>query len=293
VNSEDEIRSSFQPYYEATTVAEVADPQHLYVLQHQLEAAKVYTSSEVEAFCKVFYAPRKSQSTADHAELYRHLAPAVDRFKALDSEVQDEFRVALKAFVAQYSFLAQILPFTDPDLEQLYTFGRFLEMKLPLDPRKNPLKLDADTALAFYRLDRIHDGSIPLVAGEPGEVYGPTVAGSKWAKPEEVRLSEVITILNERFGTDFTEADQLFFEQLMEHAKSDEQVRKWAGANPLAGFSLPMKAKLRDAIVDRMALNEAIATKYLNEADFENVVFGELVRRIHKDLKDTETAKTA
>jgi hypothetical protein len=79
----------------------------------------------------------------------------------------------------------------------------------------------------------------------------------------------------------------------VEHAKSDEQVRKWAGANPLSGFSLPMKSKLRDAIVDRMSQNEAIATKYLNEADFESVAFGELVRRIYRELRDVEAPRPA
>jgi hypothetical protein len=38
---------------------------------------------------------------------------------------------------------------------------------------------------------------------------------------------------------------------------------------------------LRDAIVDRLEQNEAIATRYLNEEDFENVAFGELVKRIY------------
>lgn len=41
---------------------------------------------------------------------------------------------------------AQIMPFVDADLERLYTYGRFLELKLPQDPKKAPLKLDAETA---------------------------------------------------------------------------------------------------------------------------------------------------
>ena len=290
VNDEEEVRKSFQPYYEQTTVSETADPQRLYELQHQLSEAQVYTPSEVDAFCKVFFTPRKSQTTADHAEFYHHLAPAVDRFTSLEPEAQDEFRVALGAYVRLYSFLAQILPFTDSDLEKLYTFGRFLEMKLPLDPKKTPLKLDADTALAYYRLDLIRQGSIPLTVGEPGEVYGPASAGTKWAKPEEVKLSEVITILNDRFGTDFTSADQLFFDSVVEEAKADEQVKKWAGANPLDGFSLAMKGKLRDAIVDRLDKNQEIATRYLDEQDFENVAFGELVKRIYEDLRQGKPA---
>jgi type I restriction enzyme, R subunit len=285
VNDEEELRRSFQPYYEQTTVSESADPQHLYELQHHLEAAQVYTQSEVDAFCKVFYAPKAKQTTADNAEMYRLLAPAVDRFKALQPDAKEEFRVALGAFVRLYSFLSQILPFTDPDLEKLYSFGRYLETRLPRDERKNPLDLDAETVLAYYRLDRVHDGSIPLMAGEAGEVVGPVSAGTKWAKPEEVKLSQVIDILNERFGTQFAEADQLFFDSLIAEAKADDQVKLWAEANALHSFALAMKGKLRDAVVDRLDKNDRIATRYLNEDEFQNVTFNELVRRIYEDLK--------
>jgi type I restriction enzyme, R subunit len=126
-----------------------------------------------------------------------------------------------------------------------------------------------------------------LVAGEPGEVASPVSAGTKWAKPEEVKLSQVIDILNERFGTDFTQADQLFFDSVVAEAKADEQVRRWAEANPLQGFALAMKSKLRDAVVDRLDKNDRIATRYLNEDDFQNVAFNELVRRIYEGIRKT------
>jgi type I restriction enzyme, R subunit len=112
-------------------------------------------------------------------------------------------------------------------------------------------------------------------------------AGTKWAKPEEVKLSQVIDILNERFGTDFTQADQLFFDSVVAEAKADEQVRRWAEANPLQGFALAMKSKLRDAVVDRLDKNDRIATRYLNEDDFQNVAFNELVRRIYEGIRKT------
>lgn len=285
VNDEEEIRRSFQPYYEQTTVAETADHQKLYELQHQLDAAQVYQPSEVEAFCKVFYAPKKKQTTADHAEMYRRLQPAVDRFAALEPDAQDDFRTGLGAYVRLYAFLAQILPFTDPDLEKLYTFGRFLEMKLPLDQRKNPLKLDAETALAYYRLDKISEGRIELRAGESSPVYGPTEAGTRRTETEKAKLSEIIEVLNERFGTEFKKADQLFFDSVIEETKSDAEVQQRAAANTLENFSLAMKSKVRDAIVDRMDKNEGIVTRYLNEPEFEEAAFKALVRKIYEELK--------
>src|SRR5207249_3749170 len=120
------------------------------------------------------------------------LGPAVDRFKALDDEKKDEFRNVLKAFVRLYSFLSQVMPFQDPDLEKLYSFARFLELKLPTDERLGGLAIDDDVALASYRLDKISEGRISLAADGPVGLYGPTELGTRAAKEKDVPLSEII-----------------------------------------------------------------------------------------------------
>ena len=160
MNDAADIQRSFQPYYEQTVVAESADPHQLYELQHRLEAMQVFWANEVETFCKLFYAPKAKQTVNDQAEMYRALGPAVDRFKALDDDKQEEFRNALTGYVRLYAFLSQVMPFADEDLERLYTFARFLELKLPRDEKKAPLNLDGEVALAFYRLDKISEGQI-------------------------------------------------------------------------------------------------------------------------------------
>jgi type I restriction enzyme R subunit len=218
--------------------------------------------------------------------MYRHLQPAVDRFVALEPEAQDAFRVALGAYVRLYSFMAQILPFTDPDLEKLYTYGRFLELKLPQDPKKNPLKLDGEAVLAAYRLDKIHEGSIELHAGEHAAIYGPTGEGGlRRAEPEQVKLSQVIDVLNERFGTNFTQADQLFFDQVVAQAKTDGEVVQRAEANPFDNFALALRARLKDLMIDRMDQNADIVSRYLNEREFEEVAFAEMAKRIYEEIR--------
>lgn len=289
VNDAEEIRRSFQPFYEQTTVAEQADPKQLYELQHRLEAMQVFWASEVEGFCKVFYAPKEKQTTADHAEMYRHLNPAVDRFKALDEDKQDEFRNALSGYVKLYAFLAQVMPFGDPDLEKLYSYARFLELKLPQDPKKNPLDLDGDVALKYYRLEKISEGSIALASGEAAPLKGMTAVGTKKAPAQEAPLSEIIEVLNERFGTEFTVADQLLFDQFVEAAKQDTEIVQRAEANVLDNFALWMKAKIEGLMIDRMDQNQEIVTKYLNEPEFQAVAFGLLVKRIYDEIRKGAT----
>ena len=40
-------------------------------------------------------------------------------------------------------------------------------------------------------------------------------------RPQAVPLSQLIDLVNERFGTDFNQADQLFFDQIIEAAMTD------------------------------------------------------------------------
>ena len=289
VNDAEEVRRSFQPYYEQTVVAESADPHQLYELQHRLEGMNVFWSQEVETFCKYFYAPKAKQTVNDQAEMYRALGPAVDRFKGLDEEKQEEFRNALTGYVRLYSFLSQVMPFADEDLEKLYSFARFLELKLPRDEKKSPLDLDGDVALKYYRLDKINEGQIVLSLAEPVALRAPTDVGTRKAKDEEVALSEIIEVLNERFGTEFTKADQLLFDQFIEEAKQDKEVVERALANPLDNFELAMKPKVEELMIDRMDQNQDIVNRYLNDPAFQGAAFKAIVKQIYEQIRRNST----
>jgi hypothetical protein len=81
------------------------------------------------------------------------------------------------------------------------------------------------------------EGSIDLSHGRADPLKGPTDLGTARAADEEVALSSLIDKLNERFGTDITEADQLFFDQIRASAETDEKIVEVAKANNLANFS--------------------------------------------------------
>src|SRR5699024_5523752 len=48
VNTPDEIKEAFQPYYEVTGISEVTDPNVLYDFQYELDAMQVYSLQEVQ-----------------------------------------------------------------------------------------------------------------------------------------------------------------------------------------------------------------------------------------------------
>ena len=291
VNEADDIYRAFKPYYDATSLQEGSDPQQLENLKHDLDAAQVYFWSEVEAFARVFYKPVARQSVQDHAGMQLHLQPAVDRFKAMaDEAARSEFREKLNGYVSIYSFMSQIIPYGDPDLEMLYSFGRFLLPHLPLDRDTERVKIGDEVGLEYYRLERIYAGEITLNEGEPAGVKSPTDVGTGKAKEEKAPLSEIIKVLNERFGTNFTEEDRFFFEQIREKAATDDQVIKLRRANPFDKFQLGLRHLIENLMVQRMTDNDKIVTRYMDDKEFGNAAFAVLSKAIYESIPPT--AKT-
>jgi len=286
VNDAENIYRAFKPYYDATGLEESSDPAKLETLKHELDQAQVYHWSEVEAFAQIFYKPEAQQSPADHARMQKHLQPAVDRYKAIeDEDKRREFRDKLSGYVKVYAFLSQIIPYADPDLEMLYSYGRFLLPHLPLDRDTSVVQVGDEVTLQYYRLERVYSGSIDLKAGDLTGVFSPTDVGTGKAKDEKMPLSEIINVLNDRFGTEFTEEDRLFFQQIKEKAAKDEQIIQTALANPLDKFQLGIRKLIEDLFIQRMADNDKIVTRYMDDQMFQNVAFPILAKEIFESIR--------
>ncbi len=252
VNEREEILESFQAYYESTTVNESVDPQRLYELQGELDQAQVYTLSEVNHFASLFFKPRKRQTSADNGALNAALDPAVDRFKAMEEDAREIWRGQLGAFCNLYSFLGQIVPFSDVDLEKRFVFGKMLLKKLPSKGETNPqVYLGDDVALHYYRLEKQAQGAILLAAEGTQELYGPSATGTGKSVDEKEKLSTLIGVVNDRFGTDFDAQDLI--DGVTNQLVADASMQQAASANDRANFGFVAGPAFDGALIDRHA----------------------------------------
>jgi type I restriction enzyme, R subunit len=291
VNEVEGIYLAFKPYYNVTTLQEPSDPAHLELLKHELNSMQVYQWSEVEAFCQIFYLPQYKQNPSDHARMEKHIQPAVDRFNALDEEHKTTFYEKLTAYTRFYSFISQIIPYSDQELEMLYSYGRYLITHLSIDDDGINPHPEKEVDLQFYRIEIVSSGAIVMEEGESSGVKSPTAVGTSKAKDENKPLSEIIQALNDRFGTDFSEEDRLFFEQIKEKASKDDKVIQTARANTLEKFELGIQELIKDLMVQRMADNDGIVTRYMDDVDFQKTVFPILAKDIYKTVLDTTEQK--
>jgi len=289
VNEPDEILAAFQQYYEQATIGDRAEPRQLYELQAKLDAEQVYYKAEVEEFCRIFYKPRINPTPADHAKMNACIDPAVNRWLGLDEDVQEEFLKVLVAYRNLYAFLSQVIPFQDSDLEKLYSYIRFLLTKLPRGGSRDVYNLDDDVALKYYRLQKISEGVIDLHAGvDPTPISGPTSVGTGVSHEEMIELSQLIDILNERFGTEFKPADQLFLDSIREDAAADTTLREAAMANTMENFGYVFLKALEGLFIDRIDQNEEITAKFMNEREFQEIVGKNLLKQVYEQIRSEE-----
>ncbi len=209
----------------------------------------------------------------------------VDRFNNQQEPVQEEFRGHLTAFRNLYAFLSQIMPWFDPGLEQLYVFLRNLSSKLPQAGDGTRFTLDDDVALKYFRLQQMSQGSIDLSLGEADPIKGPTDVGTGRPKDTEVALSTLIDKLNERFGTDFTEADQLFFDQVRSAAEQDERIVEAANANTPGNFYTWFGRIMDELFIQRMEGNDEIVTRVMSDRQFRSATQEHLAKEIYERIR--------
>ena len=294
VNDREEIQEAFKTYYEGAEMGEAVDPARMYAVKGELDASGVYLDEEVERFGAVYFKPKRKQSPSDHQAMNAALDPAVSRFTARRDENEDEaedWRGKVQAFLNLYAFLSQVIPYQDSDLERLYVFLRHLAAKLPRRQSGPAYRFDDEVRLEYYRLQKISEGSIALQDGEARPLDGPTEVGSGMARPQPVPLSQLIDALNERFGTDFNQADQLFFDQIVEAAMTDDGVRQAAAVNPGDKFELVFKGLLENLFVERMDQNEGIFVRFMNDASFQNTVTEWMASEAYRRLKSDDAGQ--
>ncbi len=293
-NEVEDIKESFKPYFERTEIEEPTDPNQLYTLDTKIQSFAILRREEIEAFAEIYYKPRAIQSKRDHGQLNRWIDPAVERYKQQFrdttasvgeekyTEEGEEFKSTLQSFVRLYSFLSQIIDWQDVDLEKHYVYCRYLLTKLPYRSNGGLLDLDDDVVLSSYRNDQTFSGNASLGIGDKKAVYGVTEVGTGGVSEAHISpLSAVIQIINERFGTDFTEEDRLLFDQISGDMMNDNVLMQQARANSREKFKEVFEPKAMQAFVSRHGRNEKIVNDFMSNSELRQLIVTALMNEVY------------
>lgn len=269
VNDAEEIQEAFRPYFEETSSVPT-DPNTLYDMQQRIMSAGIIHKDElrlaVDGILKA--------TTAGSSALKANTDTAVARWNILDDESKLDFKSLCRNYVAAYSFLAQIVPFKDIELEELYYYTKMLERRLLLSNGGGAVDIDDSVVLTHLRTQIIaqsEDLSLEQGSEDPMDPAVVESAGGRQEDETEL-LSRLIADLNERFGLNLTDADRIWFEQQQQHYANDPDLMEVARANDYDNFEMHFVPLVADGLIERHEANEDLFKAFFNQPDFQRMM---------------------
>jgi len=276
VNSADDIKAAFEPFYETTILSEATNPNRLNDLQDALDRTQVYSREQVDDLT-ARYLSGAARDALDPildgcVEVYKH---------DLDADAQIVFKTRARAFVRAYQFLVMILPFKNPYWESLRIFLKLLLPKLPApDDEDGPVGLIESVDMDSYRAEQQATVAIKLQAG--GELQpAPANMAAFRETPQMEYLSTIVQEFNERWGTHWTDADKIrrfLFEDLPADVAKDEEYRNARQHSDRQNARITHERKVTDAFQNIIFDQTALYRLYTDNEEFRRWLLEALFR---------------
>ena len=220
-NSAQDIEDAFQPFYDRIALNREVDPNLLYDIQNTLEKYAVFSKHDVDEFAKEWFS-----KTREIQNLHGKTNANAAAWFRLSEEDRVEFKSQLRDFIKLYSFLSNLIPFSDIYLEKLFLFLRFLLPKLITAGDSLPLSILNMVDIEKLAIRHKEKKSIGLKRGEEG--VDPTLFGSgTHLSDDDIQaLSRIIQDLNSRFNTSFTKDEILVIKALERKISEDEALQQ-------------------------------------------------------------------
>lgn len=278
-NHEDEIQKAFQPYYDRAILTKATDPNKLYDLERTILEFALFDKQDIDAFASVYF---KKGATPE--KLHPLLDPVVEEYIKREKKERFDFRDQVKNYIRLYAFLSQIISFKDIGLEKLYAYLRMLARKLPSDKERLPVEITENVNMDTYRIQQISSGSIELEK-TTGILKPITGLGTGHGTEEKEFLSRIIQEVNQRFGTDFTEGDKVFFAELETRLAGNETLSQSAKTNTREALKLVFSHIFEAQLHAMVESNFDIYKKIVENAEFGSFIKEKMFDEVYEKLR--------
>lgn len=209
-NTHEEIGESFSTFYGQTYLKEPTNIDNIYTLKSELFDYGIYTQYELDDFAKAIL----DEQSED--KIHSKLDNMVKEYNAKSDDEKTEFYTKAKAYLREYSFLAQILPFNDIELEKLSILLKMLITKIA-PPRTEDLAKGIVNNVDLNSIRIILESKKDIELEEDkGGVKPSSADGSSKKEVELERLSNIVKAFNDKFGNIDFGADEKIAKSLVE-----------------------------------------------------------------------------
>lgn len=293
VNEPEDILAAFKVYYDTAELEGTTDPNLVYDLRAKLDAKGYYDDYEVDRVIDVDINPNAKQS-----DLVAAVGPVADRLlnryktalnayraanetgdtdgsKSAKAEMDELilFKRDLQTFLRLYTFLSQIFDYGNTAIEKRAIFYKHLVRLLDFGREREGIDL-SKVKLTHHSL--MHKGShkLNLKKGQADRLDPITEAGGgSVAEEQKMFISAIIEKLNDLFGKETTNQDQLVYVNgvILGKLLESETLQQQATNNSKEQFSgsPDLMKELENAIIEALDAHNDMSTKALNSSEIK------------------------
>ncbi len=278
-NDPEAVRFSFQKFYQEVGLEEETDPNTLYNIQTSIDEFKIFSTEQVDKFCSIFF-----DKDREEGNLHPVLDEVVDNWNGLDDDEQrEDFRLKVASYIRLYSYLSQIINFSDVELEKKYIFYRYLSKKLK-PKTKEKVNIEHLIDLESLRIQKLHDQIDPLEKIDHEYEVIKTTVGT-FTPPAKDLLSEIIETINSRYGINLTDDDKVNIDTVRQKIFEDEEIEKYMnGANSEQNKQDYFKKQFDNVILSLLKDRFDFYKKLDENSGLKNLIFD----KIYKDYRESK-----
>ncbi len=284
VNTCEEIKSAFAPYYTTTLLANSVTPSAIYDLEARIDAYALFDPADIEAANEILYSEKVTSKQKQRLTFF--LQKSKKLLDHYDYDDQREAVATMRSFVRYYEFLLQVSSFEDTELHKKYNFIAYLLSYININHPGGGFNLDGKIKASQFvqRKGKEHISNTlvakPIVKLPTAEHFGLT-------EDKEQRLSEIIDEINARTGKAYdNDVVVKAMLQIRDILMKSERLKTSAKNNTQQDFEFSYFDDIDDALIEGLAQNQDFFSLLLSNDDLKRQVLGIFSEEIYKSLRE-------
>lgn len=283
VNTYEDIKAAFAPYYTTTLLANSVTPTAIYDLEAKIDAYMFLDPSDIETANGILF--KSKLEAVDRKKLNFYFGKAKKLVENYSLEEQQNIVSHMRSFVRFYEFMLQVSCFEDVELHKKYNFITYLISYINVKHPGGGYNLDGKIRATNFVQKKGEQHTQPNLVSNPvvklstAENFGLTPA-------KEERLSQIIAEINAKTGKGFDKDVAVkAMLQIKDILMKSESLKKSAKSNDVKNFEFAYFDDIDDALIEGLGQNQEFFSLLLSNEEMKKEVLGIFTDEIYKSLR--------
>lgn len=285
VNSYEDIKAAFAPYFTTTLLSNSVTPTAIYDLEAKIDAYTVLDPGDIESANIILYSG-KTITPKDKQKLTFYFKKAKNMIELYEPIKQAEIVAMMRHFVRFYEFLLQVSCFEDVDLHKKYNFITYLLAYINIKHPGGGFNLDGKIKATNFIQKKDEEHAKPDLIADP-VMKLPTAESFDLTEAKIERLSEIIAEINSKTGKAYdNDVAVKAMLQIKDILMKSEKLKTSAKNNTVKDFEFSYFDDIDDALIEGLSQNQDFFSLLLGNDEIKRQVLGIFTEEIYKSLRN-------